>query len=402
MNWNTKYKWVNTIKSSPNSKVLVMLSGGKDSIAALIMLKKHNIEVNAIHFKHKWSSPIPTVEAERICQKYQIPLMIEEYTKSMCEALKGYSAGRPCLICKKTMYKKLMQILHHSDYGWLCIGDNANDKTTIARIRQSFNINTEDDLVCSKYLGTEQGISLPKNIRVVRPLITMGISEIENFLSEEKEHVRQLNSTGDKYFEYHREGCPIQFADVGIEHTEELYDKLYSYNECITSFARKRKILASIHLPSTFIITIPTGYEEEAAIYLEKHGYPVNSIENNSELPIKKSYWATIYHMPKKFHDEAIHKKLFYRFLERLEITNGKQSMWRGENIVGLMYDNGDYNIHMHLNFVQKTIDIRYNCLQSSKSFHDKIFIDNLILELFRTRKFISYDIMAPDFKTTV
>lgn len=32
--------WTNTIKNSDNPRVIVMLSGGKDSIAAVILLKK--------------------------------------------------------------------------------------------------------------------------------------------------------------------------------------------------------------------------------------------------------------------------------------------------------------------------------------------------------------------------
>ena len=45
--------WINHVKNSQNPKVLVMLSGGKDSIASTIFLKVHGIDVTAIHFKHR-------------------------------------------------------------------------------------------------------------------------------------------------------------------------------------------------------------------------------------------------------------------------------------------------------------------------------------------------------------
>ena len=45
-------KWYEKIKSSENPKVISMLSGGKDSIVATILLKKEGIDVTAIHFIH--------------------------------------------------------------------------------------------------------------------------------------------------------------------------------------------------------------------------------------------------------------------------------------------------------------------------------------------------------------
>ena len=42
------------VKQSSNSKVIAMLSGGKDSIATVVLLKKSGIDVTAIHFIHQW------------------------------------------------------------------------------------------------------------------------------------------------------------------------------------------------------------------------------------------------------------------------------------------------------------------------------------------------------------
>lgn len=67
------------IKNSKNPKVIAMLSGGKDSVAAVLLLKKNGIDVTAIHFIHEWGAAIPTDEAKRICSEYEIPLIIKDY-----------------------------------------------------------------------------------------------------------------------------------------------------------------------------------------------------------------------------------------------------------------------------------------------------------------------------------
>lgn len=162
------------VKKSNNPKVIAMLSGGKDSIAAVVLLKKSGIDVTAIHFVHNWGATIPTEEAKRICEEYQIPLIIKDYTQEFCNAVNGYTAGRPCLLCKKQMYKVLLEYLDTGEFGWLCIGDNSNDRTTIARIKQFIRDgHPEDDLLCSAYFGSEIGVVLPKGMKVIRPLISV-------------------------------------------------------------------------------------------------------------------------------------------------------------------------------------------------------------------------------------
>ena len=167
------------------------------------------------------------------------------------------------------------------------------------------------------------GIVLPKEMKVIRPLIDMSVKDIERFLEEEKISIKRINSTGDKYFEYHREGCPVQFADIGVELNETLYSELKIYNDAITEFAREKGILASIHMPSTFIITIPRGYEEEAALYLENQGLKVDKQTNSTELSHGKSFQALIFDLDKNLYTTRAYEKMFKRILERLELFNG-------------------------------------------------------------------------------
>ena len=381
------------IKKSKNPKVIAMLSGGKDSVAAVLLLKKNGIDVTAIHFIHEWGAAIPTDEAKRICSEYEIPLIIKDYTKEFRDAVNGYTAGRPCLICKKQMYKLLLNYLESGQYGWLCIGDNSNDRTTIARINQYISDNhPEDSLICSGYFGSEMGIVLPKEMKVIRPLIDMSVKDIERFLEEEKISIKRINSTGDKYFEYHREGCPVQFADIGVELNETLYSELKIYNDAITEFAREKGILASIHMPSTFIITIPRGYEEEAALYLENQGLKVDKQTNSTELSHGKSFQALIFDLDKNLYTTRAYEKMFKRILERLELFDGNIAINDNNGTVICSYSGQESTLKISFDFDDQNAYLIYSFENSSLGRKNKEVFDNLILEMFRTRKYKVYE----------
>lgn len=377
------------VKESPNPKVIAMLSGGKDSIASVILLKEKGIDVTAIHFVHKWGAEIPTEEAKRICNEYNIPLIIKDYTQEFCEAVNGYTAGRPCLICKKQMYKVLLGYLSSNEYGWLCIGDNSNDRTTIARIKNYINEgHSEDSLLCSGYFGSEMGIVLPKGMKVIRPLINMTANEVEEFLKSEKINIKRINSTGDKYFEYHREGCPVQFADIGVKLNENLYADLKTYNDCITEYARQEGILASIHMPSTFIITIPRGFEEQAAEYLKKRGLIVNDDINSSDIPFREELVAYVYDLNNNILITSAYEKVFRRFLERLELFGKNIKINCVDENVICIYNDAHTSLEMNLKFDVSEATIVYSYNKESSGRKNKQVFDNLILEMFRTRKY--------------
>lgn len=377
------------VKESQNPKVIAMLSGGKDSVASVILLKKSGIDVTAIHFVHKWGAEIPTAEAKRICNDYNIPLIIRDYTQEFCEAVNGYNAGRPCLICKKQMYKVLLEYVSSNEYGWLCIGDNSNDRTTIARIKTYIKEgHSEDNLLCSGYFGSEMGIVLPKEMKVIRPLIYMTASDVESFLEEEKISIKRINSTGDKYFEYHREGCPVQFADIGVKLDENLYADLKTYNDCITEYARKEGILASIHMPSTFIITIPRGYEKQAANYLKEKGLDVNANVNSSEIPLREEFVGYVYDLNRNLLNTNVYEKVFRRFLERLELIGDNIIINCLEDNVVCVYKENDVLLEMNFKFDISEATIIYSFGKESCGRKDRLLFDNLILEMFRTRKY--------------
>jgi len=381
-------EWVEIIHNSRNPRVLTMLSGGKDSIAAICLLKRKGLDVSAVHFIHKWCSSIPTEEAERICRQMDIPLRIIDFTNEFYQEIHNFTDGRPCALCKKKMYQILIRLLETSDFGWLCIGDTANDRTTIMRMRSHIGSGKNESLVCSTYFGSEMGLELPAGIGVVRPLIKMTADETEQFLLSEGIQVRRINSTGDKYFEYHREGCFIQFADMGVAIDTELCDRLKEYNDVITEFARKENILASVHLPSTFIITIPKGYEIKAAEYLRKKGYDVDFDCNRDAEVAEFCCSADVQSLSPFLLETGAYIKLFHRFSERLELMDDSPEIVQVEGKAFCTAQDKDAVLRIIFDFDASNAFVSYVCGEQSTSIKNKGFFSNLIIELFRTRKF--------------
>ena len=382
-------EWAKIVLESKNPKVLLMLSGGKDSIATAILLKENSINVEAIHFIHAWGSSIPTNEAKRICSEYSIPLKIVDFTAEFCSSILGYTGGRPCLLCKKEMYKKLLSIICENDYGWLAIGDNADDRTTIARIKNYIlESSANKSLECTSYFGSEMGIKLPDGMRVLRPIIHMKAIEVESFLARKHVKVRRINSTGDKYFEYHREGCPIQFADLGVPLTTSIFDKLKVYNEAVTEYARENHFLASVHIPSTFVVTVPKGYEEKSLQYLISRGLGVN-LEINRPKNEGKMYFAYIKNISAELLKSRMYKKIVSRMSERLEIKCIKNEYIIADKLISADVTGLGVHLSFFFDFVNMRAMIHLEFYDDSSLRMEFGIFDNLIVELFHTRDYI-------------
>lgn len=377
-------KWWDIVKKSDNPSVLLMLSGGKDSIAALLFMVEKQIPVTAIHFVHRWGKDIPTFEAERICNQYHVELIKIDFSSQFFQAINGSTDGRPCLLCKKQMYSCLQEFLRNNKYGWLAIGDNGNDTTTIARMKK-FGNSFGDDMVCSDYFGTEMGSVLPEGMHVLRPLINLSAKEVEKTLCDAGITVKRINSTGDKYFEYHREGCPVQFIDNGYPIDRGVLQSLKEYNIKITEFARARGIRASIHMPSTFIVTIPEGYEREAAQYLKDNGLKVNEAVNFRVMTQVESITAFVELSGTDIVKYQTYRKLFARLIERMQMVDSNiQQFTTGDKVLCIGY-NQDCRITMTIDdktkFSLDFVFMKCNRHISASNIRD------LLIEIFRTRK---------------
>ena len=237
--------------------------------------------------------------------------------------------------------------------------------------------NRDNRFFCSKYLAGEQGLSLPNGISVVRPLLDKNSDEIEEELKNKKKFVKRNYSTGDKYFDYSREGCCLQFCDPGTKITTDIADKLYLYNDIANNWGRNHKIRTSVHLPSTFVVTIPCGYEDNVISDLREHGLFVD-FDCNSPLQKNNYLSIAIEHYPDKSFSADIFLFLMRRFSERLGIKEDSQS---SAKIFCAKNDNITLSAHFLCNAL--VLSIQYQS-------HDKITFCNrlyhLCIEVFHTR----------------
>ena len=203
-----------------DEKILVQYSGGKDSSACLIKLVEEKAYVEAVHFTHKYAYSVPTEEAKRICSEFEVKLHVIDISAQISELLLNDFKGRPCRACKGIMDKITVEMAQKFDFNYICVGDTASDKTLVERIKQ----NGDRELSISKYFN--KNVPLPDDIFILRPLIKYSNDAVFSFLKQRSVCIKRVNDTGDKYFEYSREGCPLQFKDYGVCYTRQL---MHSY-----------------------------------------------------------------------------------------------------------------------------------------------------------------------------
>ncbi len=352
-------------------RCLLQYSGGKDSTACLLKLIEEQYDVEAIHFTHQFAYSLPTHEAVRICNQFNVKINIIDISKEIISVFcNGYS-GRPCRICKGIMDGFTVDYANKKNYTIICVGDTKNDKTLITRVIKL----DKNHITFSKYFNKK--VELPDNIWIYRPLINYSNEDVISYLNKKNIYVQRINDTGDKYFDYSREGCPLQFKDFGVPFDKQLMESLKIGNSLCSEFATKNNIRASLHLPSETIITIPTGMEEECRKYLKKNGFIFSNKKNITE---KESIYRISVQIYPEISTSARIKELLERFCERLSF-----SVIKSVNQVNMIYIyTEEAQIHSCISMFGTELHINID----SAEILQKEVIENLLIELFHTRDF--------------
>lgn len=354
-----------------DSRVLLQLSGGKDSIACMILLKENDVKFDAIHFIHDYSYSLPTSMAKKACDVLGVHLNIVDITHEIENTLLGNGfSERPCRYCKGIMDRITIDFAVANAYSLICVGDTKDDKTLINRLLQN------DGSVhhISRYFN--RSVSLPEEISIYRPLLEYDSDKTTKLVLSRFTWFTRVNDTGDKYFEYSREGCPLQFKDYGAKYSKKMMCRLKDLNTLCGEYASLNGIRASIHLPSEFIITIPKGYENDCRRYLVSHGADLNLTP--SECESLKSYHIVVdLNLNNRMHDADIIKVAFDRFIERLGILGNLAFC---DKIGHLSND------VVVIDVILVSLGRMLVSMVSKDAIWQPSFIENLCIEIFHTR----------------
>lgn len=155
-----------------NSKIIVALSGGPDSVALLHKLKQNNLTLLAVHFNHNLRENAKKDEAfvVELCEKLSIPLkiinlnVIDYVKKNKTSTEEG---------ARELRYNHLFKILKEEKFDYIALGHNLNDKceTILMNITRGTGIDGLNGL------KEETG-------KIIRPLLNTTKDEIYEYLKE--------------------------------------------------------------------------------------------------------------------------------------------------------------------------------------------------------------------------
>jgi len=247
-----------------NEKIIVMLSGGKDSAVALAIAKDLGLNVHlCVHFVHDWSWDISTNEAKNLAERFNVPIIFPDITEELAKKTQGAKGKSICRICKTIMKAQMVNIAKIEDAKIIMTGETALEKIAgpvFEYIREN-NPKVKRENEHELYKKMEL-VKVPKRYKIhfFRPLIRVGHFDVFNLQKHYNIEIKRVSEAGNK-IGYWREGCCLQYCSPEVLLTTKLFDELYKINKKATEIARENGFRASVVLPEKEITVIPNKKE---------------------------------------------------------------------------------------------------------------------------------------------
>jgi tRNA U34 2-thiouridine synthase MnmA/TrmU len=129
-------------------KALVLFSGGLDSLIAVDLLKKQNIEVTALNFESYFFN---ATRAKKVAQQNKLPIKIVNLAKKHLAMIKqpvyGYGkAANPCIDCHLMMLREAKKIMNKEKYDFIATGEVLGQRPMSQNLRALNLIAEKSDL----------------------------------------------------------------------------------------------------------------------------------------------------------------------------------------------------------------------------------------------------------------
>ena len=164
------------------NKILVLFSGGLDSLLTMKLLKEQEKKIEALIFNLPFSKfhnqSLDYLKKQKI--KYKIldctkGKKLKEYVKIIESPKHGYGSGiNPCIDCKIFMLKKAVKIAKQKNIKKIATGDVLGQRP-MSQTKHNIEIinkSLKKEILLSKKEKPEK--SNKKNIQIMRPLIDLG------------------------------------------------------------------------------------------------------------------------------------------------------------------------------------------------------------------------------------
>ena len=172
------------------SNILLALSGGRDSVALLFILKKLSISIRLAHLNYELrdaESAADEAFCKELAAQLDLPIHIKNYPLEI--PLKNSSASLQ-MLAREIRYDYFYELLKEMDFDFIATAHHANDN-----FETSFFNFTK-----GKGLRSISGIPW-KNGKIVRPLLNISREEIDQFVAEEGIPYREDSSNNSSKYQ---------------------------------------------------------------------------------------------------------------------------------------------------------------------------------------------------------